>query len=360
VKLRRRSLAAVVALLAGPLSGCASLHYYVQATAGQLDLLARRVPLQQLRDAEHTPPSLSRRIATAMTIREFAVAELALPDSGSYRSFVALDGDYVVWSLVIAPALSLTPVPSCFPVVGCVSYRGYYRLEDGARAARAARSRGLDVYLAPVPAYSTLGWFDDPLLSSTLNASDAEVARLVFHELTHEKLYVSGDTEFNEAYASAVAEVGLRRWLRRHGSAEERAAAEQARARRAAFLSLVGEARDALHAVYSTPAPGEAKRARKARILRELRAGYGDLKASWGGYTGYDRWFGQDLNNAKLALLGTYSDLVPGFLALLRAAHGDMVLFHRRVRELARATPAQRRRTLRACAGEPVQTCCPG
>ncbi|MGE0388220.1 MAG: aminopeptidase, partial [Gammaproteobacteria bacterium] len=244
---------------------------------------------------------------------------------------------YAVWNVVAAPEFSLEPVQSCFPVAGCVSYRGFYAREDAERHAARLRAEGHDVFVGGVPAYSTLGWFDDPLLSTFIGYPEAELARLVFHELAHQVLYVKGDTSFNESFAVAVEREGVRRWLLARGNDAEVAAFAAAQARAAEFAGLMADARGRLEALYAEDLPPQEKRARKAAALRALAADYAALKRErWNGFSGYDRYFAAaGPNNALLASFATYTQHVDAFARLLAAEGGDLERFYARVRQIA-------------------------
>ena len=329
-------VAACAALVVGAIGGCATFSYYGQAVLGHLDVMHRARPIEaQLADGA-TPPELRAKLARVLEIREFATRELGLPDNGSYRAYADLDRPYVVWNVFAAPEFSVEPRQSCFPVVGCVSYRGYYGQADAEAFAAGLRAEGYDVFVYGVPAYSTLGWFDDPVLNTFVRYPDAELARLVFHELAHQLVYVKGDTMFNESFAVAVEEEGVRRWLARHGDERERAAYAQQRERRAEFVALVLRYRGRLEAFYREPLSADAKRAGKERLFAEMAADYGALKTErWGGWAGYDRWFEKGVNNAQLASVATYEELVPAFRALLAQEDGDMARFYGAVKRLA-------------------------
>jgi len=336
--MRRRTalLLAGAAAVAAAAGGCTTLSYYGQAVVGHLDVVSRSQSIEARLADPATPPELRAQLARALEIREFATRELGLPDNGSYRAYADLGRPYVVWNVFAAPEFSVEPRQSCFPVVGCVSYRGYYAQADADAFAAGLGAEGYDVFVYGVPAYSTLGWFDDPVLNTFVRYPDAELARLVFHELAHQLVYVKGDTMFNESFAVAVEEEGVRRWLERHGTAESRAAYAAMRARRAEFVRLVLDYRARLEAFYREPLPEDAKRAGKARLLARMEADYRALKAErWGGWGGYDRWFERGVNNAQLASVATYEELVPAFRALLAREGGDMGRFYAEVRRLA-------------------------
>lgn len=348
-----RSAFAVVAALA--LSGC-SAEYYWQSAAGQLDLVARAKPVGEV-IASTSDPKLKDRLELARSIRAFATTELGLPDNGSYRRYVDLGRPYVVWNVFAAPELSLAAHEWCFPVVGCVAYRGYFHEADARAEAARLAAQGFDVQVGGVPAYSTLGWFDDPLLSSFIRFPDTELARLVFHELAHQLVYVPGDTTFNESFATAVEEAGLDRWIASRPPADAaRLAAERERAERgrAAFRSLVGDARDALAATYASERSADAKREAKRAIIGGMRAAWERTRTADPALAGYDRWFAGDggagPNNASVASIGLYTALLPAFRALFADEGGDLARFYARVRDLAAQPKGERRATLETLA----------
>jgi predicted aminopeptidase len=349
----RRAVVLLVgaAIAAAAIGGCSTFSYYGQAVVGHLDVVSRTQPIEARLADPATPPELRAQLARALEIREFATRELGLPDNGSYRAYADLGRPYVVWNVFAAPEFSVEPRQSCFPVVGCVSYRGYYAQADAQAFASGLRAEGYDVFVYGVPAYSTLGWFDDPVLNTFVRYPDAELARLVFHELAHQLVYVKGDTMFNESFAVAVEEEGVRRWLARHGDEASRAAYATMRARRAEFVRLVLDYRARLEAFYREPLTDDAKRAGKARLLAQMEADYRALKAQrWGGWAGYDRWFEKGVNNAQLASVATYEELVPAFRALLAREGGDMGRFYAEVRRLAQLEPGAREAALAALA----------
>ncbi len=303
-------------------------------------------PLDQVIADEQTSESLRLRLQKAAAIREFAHRELDLPDNGSYRSYVDLDRAYVSWTVIAAPELSLKAKVWCFPFIGCVAYRGYFRQQDAERYAAVLAAEGYDVMVSGVQAYSTLGWFDDPLLNTMVRQPEYRLAGLIFHELAHQRVYAKSDTAFNEAYAVVVEQAGVQRWLEQAKDQElsERYAAEQKR--RNQFLQLIGGARSALERLYGSEISDQEKRAQKSEIFDRLRADYHELKQSWNGYAGYDRWFDEDLNNARFALVATYNAYVPALETLLRQQSGNLRAFNRRCEALARMPAEDRRRAL--------------
>ncbi|QGZ40110.1 putative aminopeptidase [Pseudoduganella flava] len=316
LKIRARYLVAGLSC-AAMLAGCAQMKYYFQAAQGQYSLWSDSRPIDDWLGDPATDAKLRARLEKAVTIRKFAVKELGLPDNASYKNYASLNRPFVLWNVVATPELSLRPIQWCFPIAGCVAYRGYYDKEDALAYAEELRAEGDDVQVGGVPAYSTLGWFSDPLLSTFINYSDAELARMVFHELAHQVVYVPGDSRFNEAFASAVEEAGVDRWLDLYGNDAMREAYARYSMRRKDFMALLVRHRQMLSDLYASKVSVKKKREEKARIFASLHSEYKVLKANWGGYSGYDRFFAEKLTNAHLAAVATYNDLLPGFKALL-------------------------------------------
>lgn len=332
------------------LTGC-GLSYYSQAVGGHLDLLQRARPVEQWVADPDTPAALRERLRLAQRLRAFAVDELKLPDNASYRRFAELERSAVVWNVVATPELSLTLKTWCFPVMGCVGYRGYFQRAPADALAVELRSQGLDVSVYGVPAYSTLGWTNwlggDPLLSTFIRWPESELARLLFHELAHQGVYVADDTAFNESYATAVERLGLMRWLAGAGAAAQQEAATL-ETRRQDFRRITAQARRDLDALYRSRMAPDALRERKAERLQQLREDHARLKAGpWQGFTGYDAWFAQ-VNNAALAVQGAYEDLVPAFERLFEREGRDFGRFHAEVARLATLSAPQRRAALQA------------
>ena len=316
------------------LSGCAQMAYYGQAAKGQYSLLQKSRPIDDWLSDQSTDSKLKARLIKAKEIRQFAVKELGLPDNGSYKNYTDLKRPYVLWNVVATPELSLRPKQWCFPIAGCVSYRGYYDKADAQAYAERLRSEGFDVQVGGVPAYSTLGWFNDPFLSTFIGYPDGELARLVFHELAHQVAYAKGDSQFNESFATTVEEVGVERWLALNADEQMRLRYMESAGRKQDFLELLLKHRKALELIYQGNDGDAEKRREKAEVFAALKDGYQQLKVKWGGYTGYDRWFAEPLSNAHLASVATYHDFVPGFRALL-ALTKNFEAFYAEVKKLA-------------------------
>jgi predicted aminopeptidase len=347
---RRAKHVLLATAAAAMLGSCSSLNYYAQAAQGQLTLLSDARPIEEWLADNNTAPKLKLRLETARQIRTFAVQELGLPDNKSYRNYASLARPFVLWNVVAAPELSLRPVQWCFPVAGCVSYRGYYSKEDAQAYAAELRKEGNDVQVGGVPAYSTLGWFSDPLISTFIYYPDAELARLLFHELSHQVVYVQGDSQFNESFASAVEEAGVERWLSGFGNDVMRENYVKFSARKQQFLKLLMDCRRALEETYASKESVAAKRAAKARHFSKLKEDYLALKTSWGGFTGYDRFFAEPLSNAHLASIATYNDFIPAFRALL-AREKTFPRFYAAARALAQLDHDERHRRLKLLGG---------
>lgn len=333
-------------LAALALTGCATVEYYAQSVTGHLGVMLRARPLEAVIAKPDTEPRLAAQLRTALEIRDFASDVLGLPANASYRSYVGLDRRYVVWNVVAAPELSLAPRRWCFPVAGCLSYRGYFSESAAAEYAAALESEGWDVTVAGVRAYSTLGWFDDPLLSSMVDLPEYFLTGIVFHELAHQRLYIPGDTEFNESFAVVVERAGVRRWVEAAGRSDLSERYRIAAERRAAFLALVRGARDDLAAVYASSRSDAEKRAAKAKRIERLRARYAALRAEWRSGPTYDAWFERGVNNAAIALVSTYDRWVPALEALLVRSGGVLEAFYRACDALAALSPAERRAEL--------------
>jgi predicted aminopeptidase len=319
VSVLRTALA--IAILLTQLGACAvpgeGLGYYWQSVRGHWSVMQRAKPIEVWLADPATEPGLRQKLLLAQEARKFASRELGLPDNGSYTKYVDLQRPSVVWNVFATPELSMQLKQWCYPVVGCATYRGFYAKVEAEHYAEHLRGQGLEAYVAGIPAYSTLGWFDDPLLSSFIRYPDAELARTIFHELAHQVLYIKGDTTFNESFASAVEEIGLAHWFETQA---ERVRLEsnyrEFSQRRKDFVTLLKKHRRALEAVYVREGSDDDKRRGKAEVFAALKVEYAVLKISWKGFGGYDLWFSQTLSNAHLATVATYSDLVPGFLLL--------------------------------------------
>jgi predicted aminopeptidase len=318
----------------------------MHAARGQWDLMSRREPIATVVTDPATPAPLKSQLESVVAIRQFSVSELGLPDNDSYRSYADVERQYVVWNVFATPEFSVEPRRWCFPVSGCVSYRGYFS-EDKARAfAAKLAKRGDDVHVAGVPAYSTLGHFADPVLSTMMNWSDVQLAAIIFHELAHQVLYVQGDSSFNEGFASVVEDEGVRRWLEQAGRTED---LEKFRRQRQDYLEvarLFEATRTRLRALYARELPPQEMRSAKQAEFEALRQAYEARQRHGTGRLTFDAWFANGLNNAHLASVGTYQDCVPGLRRLLSEAGNDLPAFYARAREFADRDAEARRAQL--------------
>ena len=333
-------------------SGCANVRYLAQSAHGHLTLMASARPVSDWTQDPSTTEPLRARLELSQRMRDFAVHELKLPDNQSYRRYADLNRSAAVWNVVAAPPLSLKLQTWCFPVVGCVAYRGYYREDDARALAAALRQTGLEASVYPVPAYSTLGkleWFGgDPLLNTFLQQHEGELAHLIFHELSHQVVFVPGDTTFNESFATAVERLGGQRWLTQHSTALVREQWARRESMRADFRALVLTHRNQLETLYASGVDDGAKQAGKLQIMQRLREAHQGIKAArWNGSTAYDAWFA-NANNAMLGIMASYNQWVPAFEAVFDLQGRDFDRFYAEVRRLADLPSEQRRATLDA------------
>jgi predicted aminopeptidase len=341
----RLGKAIAVLALAAATAGCAA-PYYWQAIGGQLELLRKREPIEEVIADPAVDAQLKATLARVETIRRFAVDELGLPSNDSYTTYVELDRPYVVWNVVATGEFSVEPRQWCFPFAGCVAYRGYFEKEAADRFAAKLAAEGLDVQSGGSTAYSTLGYFADPVVSTMVNGGEQYVASLLFHELAHQQLYVKGDSEFSEAFAMVIEELGTERWLSQHGSSADIDRYWARRERRVQFGRLIAAQQARLRSVYATGAPPEQLRAEKDRAFETLRREYEALKDSWQGSAEYDAWFAQPLNNATLASVATYTRWVPALRARLKEV--GLTAFYADAAEAAELDAEQREERLRA------------
>jgi len=351
------SMAALATATVCLTSGCGTIGYALHTASGHLDVLRAARPVPQWMSDEATPAALKERLALTQRIRDFAVSELKEPDNASYRRYADLHRNAAVWNVVAAPELSLELKKWCFPVVGCVGYRGYFDIARANAFADELRAQGLEVNVYAVPAYSTLGtlpgdFFADPLLNTFIQFPEGELARLIFHELAHQVAYASGDTEFNESFATAVERIGGMRWLAERATPQAREDYARYDGRRQDFRALTKRYRDQLDALYKSGASDADKRRDKAALMAQLRVDYEAMKASrWGGFSGYDAWFAR-ANNAAFGVLSAYNELVPGFERLFEHEGRDFPRFYKEVQRLARLPSKEERRAALQREGE--------
>jgi len=341
-----RGAALLLAVLA--LSGCGNLGYYWQSVGGQLQIWQREVPIERILADPAVDAKTRAQLERALRIRDYASRELGLPDSRSYRSYADLARPFVVWNVFAAPEFSIEAKQWCFPFAGCVGYRGYFSEAEASSHAAMLKAEGYDVHVGGVPAYSTIGWFADPVLNTFIHYPEPELARLLFHELAHQVVYVKDDTVFNESFATVVEQVGVARWLAANGSDVDRARFVQLQRFRTDFRELVTRTRSDLAQLYASDASPEEKRRGKEEAFARLKTAYSTQRQNWGGFAGYDRWFAQPLGNAHLVSVAIYTQQVPAFEALLKQQDNDLRRFYAAVRELAELPAAERRQRLAA------------
>jgi predicted aminopeptidase len=329
------------------LSGCETLHYYGQAVSGQMKILTRRKSIDRLLSAPETPQTLKTRLRIVLDIREFAKEALHLPIGNHYLSYIDLKRPYAVWNVFAAPEFSLEPKTWYYPIIGRTAYRGYFSKQMAIGYAEGLKKKHYDVYVAGIAAYSTLGWFDDSVLNTVIHRTDTGLAALIFHELAHQVLHVRDDTAFNESFATAVEQEGLRRWM--HATQNQPAYQDYLlqRRRREQFIQLITRFRLRLEALYSQTLLPDDKRPLKKDIFNQLRFEYAQIKQTWQGYTGYDYWFKEPLNNARLISVSTYYDYLPAFIKILEQSDGDLEQFYGRCKKLAGLSKSERNHRLK-------------
>ena len=327
------------------INSCSSIQYYAQAIGGHTRLLLQRETVEKAIADRDVDVVTADKLRLTQSIRAFANRS-GLPTGDAYTTYVKTGEPYVVWNVFAAPEFSLSLQQFCFPIVGCTSYKGYFRKSDAEHAAAKLSIEGLDVFVGGVAAYSTLGWFSDPILDSFLGRSDSQLAALIFHELAHRQLYVKGDSQFNESFATAIERYLLQKWLTEEQRLPELAAFEAAIKRQQQVLQLVDEIKNELDVVYSRDTGVELKRKAKQDLFMALRDRYQLIQAGWQGNEDYRSWVMSELNNAKLGTLSTYNDWVVSFNALLAGVNGDIPAFITSAKRLARLDKIQRDRRL--------------
>ncbi len=329
---------------------CSEFGYYSQSIGGHLAIMSKRERIETVLSDPARPEKLKRELQTVLDVRRFAEEFLHLPAHASFRTYAEIDRPYAVWNVVAAPAYSLAAYEWCFPVTGCLPYRGYFRKAAAERFADSLRARGLDVYVYGVPAYSTLGWFDDPVLSTFVNYPDWALAGLIFHELAHQIVYAENDGDFNEAFASALEQEGVLRWMRARRPAAELEMYLLYQRRDEDFYRLIADTRSQLLACYDGRTPFDLGRRKQCKdaAFAAMQDSYRTFRQGWGDGVHYDRWFDPGLNNARFISAHTYRFYIPAFAELLRQKEGDLVEFYRAARSLAALSPTERRKEMAA------------
>jgi len=340
------------------LSACSEISYCVQCAVGHLDVRSRTRPISDVVQDPQVPEAERQKLSRVLAIRSFAVEELGLPDNDSYRSYADIGRPYVVWNVVAAPEFSLAPKQWCYPVLGCVAYRGYFDAESAKTMANELRGQGYDVDVYGVKAYSTLKWFDDPVLNTFLNGEDSHLASLIFHELSHQVVYVADDCYFNEAFAKTVEMEGLRRWLKANATGDEWQSYLNKERRGEEFLTMLGQTREQLTSLYLQPLPDDQKRIAKQALMTGLEIELRRWSKTWSNPALINDWLARGLSNARLASIATYREQVPAFQALLAAMHGDLPAFYAEAGRLARLPAAERSAQLKPYGDFEVKTAC--
>jgi len=323
-------------------SACSSFGYYMDLMSGHSELLEQQKPISEIIANKETESKLRQLLETSQKMRDFASKELYLPENDSYRTYADIKRPYAVWNVVAAKEFSIKPKKWCFLFVGCLSYRGYFSKEDASTYANELKKEGYDVYVAGAKAYSTLGWFDDPLLNTMMYKSEARRAGIIFHELAHQVVYIDNDSAFNEAFATTVEQEGIRRWMAKKGKSKQYDQYLLNKKRDAQLNALLRETREKLKQLYKTKINEKEKRQGKKLIFSLMQKKYQLLKKTWGDYTVYDKWMSQKLNNAHLLLIATYHNFVPAFKAMLKNENYNLKKFYVAVEQLGQLDKEKR------------------
>ncbi|MBL9113620.1 MAG: aminopeptidase [Verrucomicrobiaceae bacterium] len=348
---RKTILRALVAIcLFGALASCGTVKYYTQAVSGQMEIWRKSHPIDQVLKKSDTKPKLRQRLELVQQLRDFATNHLHLPGGDTYHHYADLGRDYVVWVVYAAPEFDIEAKGWWYPIVGNLKYRGFFSEKDAKTLAAKLKAEDYDVLVGGVEAYSTLGWFDDPVLNTFLRREEADLAELLFHELTHIRLFIPGDTEFNEALATAVGQEGARRWLRSQKKMSDLTEYDDALKKDAEIIHMLTAKRPELQKLYEAnrKLPVEQQRGAKKAAMEAIKNDYLRIRAGWAGDSRYDKMFKVPMNNARLCTLSTYYDLVPAFEKLIRECKGDLDAFFARAETFKRMDHAARRKALGA------------
>lgn len=326
-------------------TGCSTMSYYSQSIQGQLEVIQKSRPIDELLQKKNISDGHRRKLKTVQELREFSIKQLGLPDNNSYTSFADLKRDYVIWNIFANPKFSLKPLNWCYLIVGCLSYRGYFSKTNAEKHEALLNQQGYDTYLGGVAAYSTLGWFDDPVLNSMLRWSENYLASVMFHELAHQKLYVKNDTELNESYADVVAHIGVTKWLEQKKDKKYLLEYQQGQEREKIFVDLINRYKLKLTDLYDSPDEDQLKHQRKKLIFKEMQNEYFELSKTWK-KNPYKKWFSEGLNNAKLASVITYRKYVPALLEIYEELNSDLFKFYAYSNALFMCKPMKRKEIL--------------
>jgi predicted aminopeptidase len=327
------------------LSGCASINYYSQSIQGQFEVLQKRQAINDILKEDNISNTLRNRLNTVLLLRDFSIQQLSLPENNSYLSYADLERDYVIWNIFATKEFSLEPVEWCYLIVGCLSYRGYFSQVEARQHATKLKKRGYDIYLGGVSAYSTLGWFNDPVLNTMLRWSDIRLAKVIFHELAHQQLYIKNDSEFNEAYADAVAHIGVTKWLEQDPDKDLLKEYKESQYQEEVFINLIMRYKLILNDIYQSAENEDTTRKRKKELLQQMTNEYLKLSQSWKNNT-YKIWFSTEINNAKLAAIVTYKKYFPAFIELYEKLEKDLSRFYSFSKSLSNCKPMKRKEIL--------------
>lgn len=332
----------IVMLSMAGLGACADMGYYLHSIRGHFNIIQQKQDIGEILQDENVPDKLKQRLRLVQNIRSFAFAEMKLPESGSYTEYADLKRSYVLQNLFAAEEFSIKAKQWCYPVVGCAGYRGFFEQQRLEEFVSELREQHYDIYVANVSAYSTLGWFDDPVLNTFINWPDEFLAGLIFHELAHQQLYVDGDSRFNESFATAVQHAGVEKWLQQQGLEQPLERYRQRRVNRQKVFDLIKQARVDLQQLYQRDIADEEKRKLKVEYLQDLKQRYQAFSAAIQHSDGFQRWFEGELNNARLVSVSTYNDWVPIFSAILARQQGDFTAFYKQVLQISEIPRQQR------------------
>lgn len=355
-RFRRTIIAQTLLVWAVLSSGCSTIGFYTQAITGHLQLMSRRQPLDEVIGAPDTEAAVRDKLELVESVRRFAANELGMPVEDAYASYVETGRRYVVWNVFAAPEFSLAMKTFCYPIAGCVAYKGFFERDRAKAEAARLRERGYDVFMGGVVAYSTLGWMADPVIDTFLVRTDARLAALLFHELAHRTVYLSGDTRFNESFATTVERAALRRFLAHTGNIEAYETYRQSVNRQQQVIDLILATRERLGGLYERDLDEQRVRREKHAIIEQMKADYRKMQATWGGAEEFSDWMSSDINNAAIGSVGAYHDLVPAFQAILAELDHDLVRFMEVCRTLSKMDGEDRERLLsQAASGIPIQ-----
>ena len=337
----------ILFIIVNLMTGCSTLSYYSQSIQGQLEVIEKSESISTLLSEDKITPEEREKLNIVLALREFSIKELGLPNNKSYSAYADLGRDYVIWNIFANPEFSLEPVNWCYFIVGCLSYRGYFSKQDAKQHEDELKQQGFDTYLGGVSAYSTLGWFNDPVLNSMLRWNESYLASVMFHELAHQQLYIKDDTELNESYADAVAYIGVTKWLVHKQDETQMLEYKRAQDREKQFVNLINKYKPMLIDLYESEIDDESKRVKKLLLLKQLQNDYSVMSKNWN-KNPYKKWISTDLNNAKLASIITYRKYVPDFIKIYEKLNRDLPAFYSFAKALSNCNKLNRKKILEA------------